>query len=91
MLASPSVAIDLRLKAVAWQDASGRVWLSYNSSEYFKHRYGLPETRCLLCLRLSGSDSQHHPLRAGRRGCDRRLRGGDGERDRVFRMSASGG
>jgi uncharacterized protein (DUF302 family) len=43
MLAAPSVAIDLPLKAVAWQDASGRVWLSYNAPEYLKRRHGLPE------------------------------------------------
>ena len=44
MLAAPRVAIDLPLKALAWQDASGRVWLSYNAPEYLKSRHGLPET-----------------------------------------------
>jgi uncharacterized protein (DUF302 family) len=44
MLAAPSVAIDLPLKALAWQDGSGRVWLSYNAPEYLKRRHGLPET-----------------------------------------------
>lgn len=44
MLAAPSVAIDLPLKAVAWQDGGGRVWLSYNAPEYLKSRHGLPET-----------------------------------------------
>ena len=38
----PSVAIDLPLKALAWQDASGRVWLSYNAPEYLQRRHGLP-------------------------------------------------
>lgn len=44
MLAAPSVAIDLPLKALAWQDGDGRVWLSYNAPEYLKRRHGLPET-----------------------------------------------
>ena len=43
MIASPSIAIDLPLKALAWQDATGRVWLSYNTPEYLKERHGLPE------------------------------------------------
>lgn len=43
MVASPSVAIDLPLKALAWEDADGRVWLSYNSSEYLKQRHNIPD------------------------------------------------
>ena len=43
MLAVPSAAIDLPLKALAWQDGGGRVWLSYNAPEYLKRRHGLPE------------------------------------------------
>ncbi|MGB8524178.1 MAG: DUF302 domain-containing protein [Candidatus Acidiferrales bacterium] len=41
MLAAPTAAIDLPLKALAWQDADGKVWLSYNDPEYLKKRYGL--------------------------------------------------
>ena len=43
MIFSPTVAIDLPLKALAWEDADGKVWLSYNRAEYLKERYGLPE------------------------------------------------
>jgi uncharacterized protein (DUF302 family) len=42
MLASPSVAIDLPLKILVAEDASGRVWLSFNSPEYLKERHNLP-------------------------------------------------
>ena len=42
MLATPSIAIDLPLKILVWQDAQGKVWLSYNSPEYLKDRHGLP-------------------------------------------------
>jgi uncharacterized protein (DUF302 family) len=42
MIAAPSVAIDLPLKALAWEDESGRVWLSYNVPEYLQQRHGFP-------------------------------------------------
>jgi uncharacterized protein (DUF302 family) len=44
MVATPTVAIDLPLKALAWQDAEGRVWLSMNAPEYLRERHGFPET-----------------------------------------------
>ena len=43
MLAAPSIALDLPLKILVWEDGHGRVWLSYNSPEYLKERHGLPE------------------------------------------------
>jgi uncharacterized protein (DUF302 family) len=42
MVAAPSLAIDLPLKALAWQDEQGQVWLSYNSPEYLQERHGFP-------------------------------------------------
>jgi uncharacterized protein (DUF302 family) len=43
MVASPTLAIDLPLKALAWEDASGKVWLSYNTPEYLKQRHNIPD------------------------------------------------
>jgi uncharacterized protein (DUF302 family) len=43
MVASPTLAIDLPLKALVWQDAEGAVWLSYNSTEYLQQRHAIPE------------------------------------------------
>jgi uncharacterized protein (DUF302 family) len=43
MLAAPSIAIDLPLKLLVWQDTQGKVWISYNSPEYLQQRHGLPE------------------------------------------------
>lgn len=43
MVASPTLAIDLPLKALAWEDGAGKVWLSYNSPEYLKRRHEIPE------------------------------------------------
>src|SRR5579864_5060195 len=42
MLAAPSVAIDLPLKILVWQDGSGKVWVSYNTPEYLRQRHGFP-------------------------------------------------
>jgi len=42
MVATPRLAIDLPLKALAWQDEQGQVWLSYNSPEYLQRRHGVP-------------------------------------------------
>jgi uncharacterized protein (DUF302 family) len=45
MLAAPTSAIDLPLKALAWQDAEGKVWLGYTDPAYFARRYGLSEAQ----------------------------------------------
>ena len=43
MLAAPLSAIDLPVKALAWQDAEGKVWLSYNDPQYLKTRFSVPD------------------------------------------------
>ena len=43
MLAARSIAIDLPLKILVWEDGEGKVWMSYNSPEYLKERHGLPQ------------------------------------------------
>lgn len=43
MLAAPSSAIDLPLKILVWEDAQGKVWVSYNSPEYLRERHGFPQ------------------------------------------------
>ena len=40
----PSLALDLPLKVLVWQDISGSVWVSYNSGAYLQQRHSLPET-----------------------------------------------
>jgi uncharacterized protein (DUF302 family) len=42
MVASPTLAIDLPLKALIWEDAGGKVWVSYNSPEYLEQRHNVP-------------------------------------------------
>lgn len=43
MLTAPSIAIDLPLKILVWEDGQGKVWVSYNSADYLKARHGLPQ------------------------------------------------
>jgi uncharacterized protein (DUF302 family) len=41
MQATQSIGIDLPLKALVWQDASGSTWLSYNDPGWLAKRHGL--------------------------------------------------
>ena len=43
MVAAPSLAIDLPLKALVAEDAEGRVLVTYNDPAYLKERHGVPE------------------------------------------------
>jgi uncharacterized protein (DUF302 family) len=41
MIASPSIAIDLPMKVLVWEDADGTVQVSYNTAAYLQSRHGL--------------------------------------------------
>jgi uncharacterized protein (DUF302 family) len=42
MLAAPSIAIDLPLKILVWEDSQDKVWISYNSTAYLQERHNVP-------------------------------------------------
>jgi len=42
MLAAPSIAIDLPLKILVWEDEGGQAWVSYNEPAYLRDRHHLP-------------------------------------------------
>ncbi|HSD42032.1 MAG TPA: DUF302 domain-containing protein [Burkholderiales bacterium] len=42
MECAQSIGIDLPLKALAWQDESGQVWLAYNDPQFLAARHGVP-------------------------------------------------
>lgn len=44
MQASPTLAIDLPLKALLWQDEAGKVLLSYNDPAYLQQRHDVPSS-----------------------------------------------
>ena len=41
MQSMQTIGIDLPLKALVWQDASGSTWLSYNDPSWLAKRHGL--------------------------------------------------
>ncbi len=41
MSANPALGIDVPIKALAWEDADGQVWLAYNDPAYLAARHGL--------------------------------------------------
>jgi uncharacterized protein (DUF302 family) len=44
MQSAQTIGIDLPLKALVWQDASGDAWLSYNDPTWLAKRHGLSGT-----------------------------------------------
>jgi uncharacterized protein (DUF302 family) len=43
MECSQTIGIDLPLKALAWEDDKGSVWLGYNDTAYLAKRHGAPQ------------------------------------------------
>jgi uncharacterized protein (DUF302 family) len=43
MQAAPSIAIDLPLKILVWEDAAAKVWVSYNAPDYLRERHNVPQ------------------------------------------------
>jgi len=42
LIAAPRIGLDLPLKALAWEDEQGSVWLSCNAPDYLETRHQLP-------------------------------------------------
>jgi uncharacterized protein (DUF302 family) len=43
MLAAPTIAIDLPLKVLVWEDAGGKAWVSFNDPTYLQKRHQAPD------------------------------------------------
>jgi uncharacterized protein (DUF302 family) len=43
MAAEPTIALDLPLKALAWEADDSKVWLSYNDPHYLQQRFSLSD------------------------------------------------
>ena len=54
MLAAPTAAIDLPLKALAWEDELGRVWLSHSAPSYLAKRFELGEEAITAIAAIGG-------------------------------------
>ena len=55
MQALQTVGIDLPLKALVWQDASGTTWLSYNDPHWLAQRHGLDDATRAAIEAMSGA------------------------------------
>ena len=55
MQAQQSVGIDLPLKALVWQDATGATWLSCNDPHWIAQRHGLDDATRATVEALSGA------------------------------------
>lgn len=51
MECAQSVGIDLPLKALAWEDAAGQVWLGYNDPAWLARRHGVAQ--CAVAANLA--------------------------------------
>jgi len=48
-----TAGVDLPLKALAWEDANGRVWLSYNDPAWIAERHGLGQISATMAAVMS--------------------------------------
>jgi uncharacterized protein (DUF302 family) len=66
MQASQTAGIDLPLKALVWQDAAGKTWLSYNEPDWIAQRHSIANadpvvskmTAALSAMSRKAADSQ---------------------------------
>ena len=49
----PSLAIDLPLKALAWEDGSGKIWLAYNDPAWLAERHGIAQQGAAVAQAMS--------------------------------------
>ena len=66
MQLAQTIGIDLPLKALAWEDAAGKTWLSYNDPAWLAARHGVAGAR------RCGREDARQCSRRAREGSDRR-------------------
>lgn len=49
-----TAGIDLPMKALAWEDEQGQVWLSYNDPQYIADRHGI-KNRSLIVVKMTAA------------------------------------
>jgi uncharacterized protein (DUF302 family) len=50
-----TIAIDLPLKALVWQDSAGRTWLSYDDPAWLAKRHGLDGTTDAVIAKMTSA------------------------------------
>ena len=53
MICEQTVAIDLPLKALVWEDASGQVWIGYNDPAFIAQRHGVAQCPVIAKLQTT--------------------------------------
>jgi uncharacterized protein (DUF302 family) len=48
MQSAQTVGIDLPLKALVWQDAAGKTWISYNEPGWIAPRHGITDAQSVI-------------------------------------------
>jgi uncharacterized protein (DUF302 family) len=43
-----TIGIDLPLKALVWQDAAGKTWISYNEPRWIVQRHGIADAEAIV-------------------------------------------
>jgi uncharacterized protein (DUF302 family) len=55
MEAAQTIGIDLPLKALAWEDATGKIWLSYNDPAWLADRHSIAPQTTPITHNLAGA------------------------------------
>jgi uncharacterized protein (DUF302 family) len=48
MQAAQTIGIDLPLKALVWEDAAGKTWISYNDPNWIAQRHGIANAEAVV-------------------------------------------
>ena len=48
MQSAQTIGIDLPLKALVWQDAAGKTWISYNEPKWIVQRHGVTHAEAIV-------------------------------------------
>jgi len=48
MRSNQTIGLDLPMKALAWKDANGQVWLTYNDPQYLAHRHSIKDKDAII-------------------------------------------
>ena len=53
-MSNQTAGIDLPMKAMAWEDASGKTWVAYNDPQYIADRHGIKD-RADIIKKMKGA------------------------------------
>ncbi len=57
-----TAGIDLPMKALAWEDETGQVWLSYNDPQYIVERHGIENRSVIVDKMTAALDKLTHAV-----------------------------